>query len=69
MTNEKEKAAINSTNFCFFWTGEINNLLNYQFKFMDYETVIEWVVYLKTLKILSRLPAKQQTEDWMTNIF
>ena len=35
---------------------------------MDCETVMQWAVYPKTLKKRSLSSAKQQTEDWSTNI-
>ena len=56
MTNEDEKVTNHNKNFdFFFWfwfwlTAEANNSLNYHFKFMDYETVMQWAAYLKTLK-------------------
>ena len=40
MTNGKEKAANHKKIFVFFLTGETNNLLNYQLKFMGCETVM-----------------------------
>ena len=42
MTNEKEKAANHNKIFCFSFELEkqIIKLLNYQFKFMDCETVM-----------------------------
>ena len=67
MTNRTEKVANHNKNSgSFFKLEKQNNLLNYQFKFMDYEAVIQWVVYLKLLKKPSRSPAKRQTEDWST---
>ena len=40
MTSENEKAANHNKIFSFSFKLEKNNLLNYQFKFMDCETVM-----------------------------
>ena len=50
-------------------TAEINNSINYQFKIMDCKSVLELAVDLKRLSRLSRLSAKQRTEDCSSNNF
>ena len=49
--------------------AEINNSINYQFKIMDCKSVLELAVDLKRLSRLSRLSAKQRTEDCSSNNF
>ena len=68
MTGENKKVITDNEKFL-KKTAEINNSINYQFKIMDCKSVLELAADLKRLSRLSRLSAKQRTEDCSSNNF